>query len=140
MRNKVWLIIISLFLLLVAYVVYDKFDRAHRLKQNFGVAKGEIVEVSADLMNGHSADITYKVTIDGKKITRSKNIGFSTKAPLLMHQIFNRVPMDVVYEKGDPENCDLLLRRSDYKEYKLTPSRDVVYMLDALEAAYGIVE
>jgi hypothetical protein len=140
MRKKIWLIVIALFLSLGVYLVYDKFDRARRLKQSFGLVKGEIVDVRMDLMNGHSLDITYKVNVDGKEITRSKNIGFEKKGGLGIYNILNRRPIDVVYEKGDPENCDLLLRRSDYKEYKLIPSRQVVYMLDALEAACGIIE
>ena len=140
MRKKIWLIVIALFLSLVVYCVYDKFDSARRLKQNFGLLKGEIVDLRMDIMNGHSLDITYKVNIDGKEITRSKNFGFEKKGGLEIYNILYRRPIDVVYEKGDPENCDLLLHRSDYKEYKLIPSRQAVYMLDALEVACGVIE
>ena len=69
----------ALFLSVVVYCVYDKFDSARRLKQNFGLVKGGIVDVRMGLMNGHSLDITYKVNIDGKVITRNKNIGFEKK-------------------------------------------------------------
>lgn len=40
--------------------------------------------------------------------------------------------MEVVYERDNIENCDLLVSRKEYQEYKIMPPREVVPLLDAL--------
>ena len=48
--------------------------------------------------------------------------------------------MDVVYEKGDPENCEILLTRNSYMEYKMLPSKGVLQILKALEVTCGAIK
>ena len=48
--------------------------------------------------------------------------------------------MDVVYEKNDPENCEILLSRNSYKEYNILPPKDILPVLEALETACGAIE
>lgn len=58
MPKKVWFLLIALFMCLVAYVIYGELDRPRKRRQNFGLAKGVVLSVSIDIMNGYSADIT----------------------------------------------------------------------------------
>jgi hypothetical protein len=140
MRKKAWLLVFTLFISFVAYVIYFEFNLEKRRKQNFDLIKGEVVDLSFDVMNGHSIDLTYLMKVDGRNITRSKHVRCDKNPGLNVYEILKGRPLDVACEKGNPENCDLLLRRSDYEEYKLTPSREMVYMLDALEAACWNIE
>jgi hypothetical protein len=140
MRKKGWLIVLALFLLLVSYVIYGEFDRDRKRKHGFSLVKGEIVDLKMDGMNGHSFDITYKAQINGKEIIRSKNITCDKRLGLGILNILMRRKMDVVYEKNDPGNCELLLSRAAYKEYKLITPKEIVFVIDALEASCGVAE
>jgi len=42
--------------------------------------------------------------------------------------------IQVVYERDNIENCDLLVSRKEYQEYNIMPPREVVPLLDALVA------
>ncbi|MBO9204039.1 MULTISPECIES: hypothetical protein [Niastella] len=137
MRKKVWLFIAALFLGLTAYVIYLEWVGPFKRKQNFAVTKGNIVGVSPDIMNGsYSADINYKILVNGKEITRLTRITYEKSNVLFM--LFNK-NMDVVYEKDDPGNCELLLTRNSYREYNLLPAKDVLRVLEELEAACGAI-
>jgi hypothetical protein len=44
------------------------------------------------------------------------------------------INLDVVYEKGNPENCELLLTWSDYKTYNLKPTKEMINILETIAA------
>jgi hypothetical protein len=93
------------------------------------------VDVRSEMMDGsHAADITYVIQVNGKDITRTTRI--TCEKSNLLFTLMNK-QMDVVYEKNNPKNCELLLKRSSYREYKLLPSKDVLRILEALENTCG---
>lgn len=85
-------------------------------------------------MNGYSADITYKTTINNKQILRTKRVTSDRCSNMGIFLTLINQKMEVAYEKDDIENCDLLLSRKEYKEYRITPPREVVHLIDALVA------
>ena len=138
MRKKIWSIVLVLFLFLIVYVIYDEFDRPHRRKQNFSLVKADVVNVVVDVMNGsQGADITYKIKINGRDIVTTTKINHEKSCLLFI--LINK-QMDVVYEKDDPGNCEILLSRNSYKEYNLLPPKDILHVLEALETACGAIQ
>jgi hypothetical protein len=137
MPKKIWLIVLALFLGLIACVIFIEWANTHKRKQNFTLTKGNIVDVRSEIMDGsHAADITYMIQVDGKDIIRTTRITCEKSNILFM--LMNK-QMDVVYEKKNPENCELLLNRNSYREYKLFPSKDVLRSLEALEITCGAI-
>jgi hypothetical protein len=137
MRKKIWLIVLALFLGLIASVIYIEWANTHKRKQNLTLTKGNIVDVRSEIMDGsHAADITYMIKIDGKDIIRTTRITCEKSNILFM--LMNK-QMDVVYEKNNPENCELLLNRSSYREYKLLLSKDVLQVLEAMKVTCGAI-
>jgi hypothetical protein len=137
MRKKIWLIVLTIFVGLIAYVIYVEWANGHKRKQNFTVTKGNIVDVRSEMMDGsHSADVTFKIQVNGKEISRTTRI--TCEKSNIMFMLMNK-KMDVVYEKDDPENCELLLTRNSYREYKLLPSGDVLRVLEELEISCGAI-
>ena len=123
-----------LLLCLVAYVIYGELDRPRKRKQNFGLVKEVVVSVSMDIMNGYSADITYKTTINNKEISRTKRLTSDRCSNMRIFLTLMNQKMEVVYEKDDIENCDLLVSRKEYQEYKIMPPREFAPIIDALVA------
>jgi len=134
MPKKVWFLLLAVLLCLVAYVIYGELDRPRKRKQNFGLVKGVVVNVSMDIMNGYSADITYKTTINNKEISRTKRLTSDRCSDMRIFLTLMNQKMEVVYEKDDIENCDLLVSRKEYQEYKIMPPREVARIIDALVA------
>lgn len=118
MPKKVWFLLLALLLCLVAYVIYGELDRPRKRKQNFGLVKGIVVSVSMDIMNGYSANITYKTTINNKEISRTKRLTSDRCSDMRIFLTLMNQKMEVVYEKDDIENCDLLVSRKEYQEYR----------------------
>ena len=130
MRKKAWLFIIVLFLLMIGFVVYKDRNNENKRRQNWSLTKGLIVNTAQDAMNGSRlVKITYKIQVDGKEITRLSNL--KCESWLLLPVNIN---LDVVYEKGNPENCELLLTWSDYKMYNLKPSKEMINILETIAA------
>src|SRR3954464_14971064 len=75
MRKRIWLIVLALFFCSIAYVIYLDWTNADKRKQNFAIAKGKVLDVKSEIIEGsHAADITYKILVNGKHITRVKRI------------------------------------------------------------------
>jgi hypothetical protein len=87
-----------------------------------------------DIMNGYSADITYMATINNKEISRTKRLTSDRCSDMRIFLTLMNQKMEVVYEKDDIENCDLLVSRKEYQEYKIMPPREVAHIIDALVA------
>jgi hypothetical protein len=137
MRNKIWLFLVALFLLLGAYAIYKEWDSAKKLKNNWAITRGVIVQVGKEMMDGSTnMDVTFKIKINGKDITRITKI---TCAGSMGFFLYNK-NMDVVYEKENPENCQMLLSRKDYQEHNLLPAAEVLHVLEALEMACGPIK
>jgi hypothetical protein len=134
MRKKIRIIFFIIFLSLIACVIYVELDRPRKRKKNFGLVMGEVINVGWDVMNGYSADITYKAVINEKEIVRRKRVTSDVCKNMGFFLMMMNRKMQVVYEKNDIENCDLLLSRKEYREYKISPSHEVVPLLDALMA------
>lgn len=132
MGKKPRLAIFAVFLGLLGYLVFTEWDRPRQRKQHPEFTKAKIINESGTFMNGHSVDITFKMTVGGKEITRLKKIR------LKEGKVFNYFPglvgktVDAVYEIGNWENCDILLCRNDYQEYGLTLSPDVARQIQEL--------
>jgi Na+/H+ antiporter NhaC len=132
-RKKAWLPIIVVFLLMIAFVVYKDKRNENKRKQNRGMTKGIVVGITQDAMNGgHLVEITYKIQVEGKEITRMQKFQCGSWATLPIN-----ITLDVVYEKGNPENCELLLSTSAYKTYDLRPPKEILYLIDVLEGSCG---
>jgi hypothetical protein len=130
MRKKAWLFIIVLFLLMIALVVYKDHHNENKRRQNRSLTKGTVVNITQDAMNGSRlVVITYKIQVDGKDITRVSNVKCTEWLMLPVN-----INLDVVYEKGNPENCELLLTWSDYKTYNLKPSKEMFNVLETIAA------
>jgi hypothetical protein len=134
MPKKIWFLLLALLLCLVTYVIYGELDRPLKRKQNFGLVKGVVVSVSMDILNGYSADITYKTTINNKEISRTKRLTSDRCSDMRIFMTLMNQKMEVVYEMDDIENCDLLVSRKEYQEYKIMPPREVARIIDALVA------
>jgi hypothetical protein len=133
MRKKAWLILITLFLLMVAFVIYKDKNNENKRKQNWGMAKGVVVGITQDAMNGSRVvEVTYNIQVEGNDITRMQKFQCDSWATLPMN-----IKLDVVYEKGNPENCELLLSRSAYKTYNLLPPKEILTIIESLEATCG---
>lgn len=137
MPGKIRLLILTFFLCLIAYLIYDEIARPQKRKNKFGMAKCVITNVTFDVMTGHSAEISYKAQMNGKEIIRTKRVASDKCSNMAKFFILMNRSMDVVYEKNDPDNCELLLTRKEYKEYKLMPPRDILNIIDDLEIACG---
>jgi hypothetical protein len=132
MRKKIWFSVLALFLLLVAFTIYIEWNNTKKLKNNWAITKGVITHTVKEMMDGNTnMDVTFTIQIDGKDITRTTRITCAGSAGFFL---FNKT-MDVVYEKGNQENCQMLLSREDYRQYKLLPSKDVLHVLEELETA-----
>jgi hypothetical protein len=137
MRKKIWFFVLALFLLLVAFTIYKEWNSTKSLKSNWAITKGVITQASKEMMNGSTnLEVTFTIQIDGKDITRTTRITCAGSAGFFL---FNKT-MDVVYEKGNQENCQMLLSREDYQQCKLLPPKDVLHVLEVLEAACGKME
>jgi hypothetical protein len=137
MRKKILLLVLAIFLGLVACVIYMDRVNTDKRKQNFTLAKGRIVEVRSEMMDGsHAADITFLIQVNGKDITHTARITCEKSNILFM--LMDKA-MDVVYEKDNPENCELLLTRKSYSEYKLLASKDVLRVIESLEMTCGAI-
>lgn len=133
MRKKAWLFIIVLFLLMIAFVVYKDQHNESKRKQNWGLTKGTVVNITQDAMNGSRVvEITYKMQVDGKNITRVSKMKCTDWLILPLN-----MKLDVVYEKGNPENCELLLSWSAYNTYNLKPSNEIVNILLTIGSSCG---
>jgi hypothetical protein len=133
MRKKAWLFIIVLFLLMIAFVVYKDQHNENKRKQNWSLTKGTVVNITQDAMNGSRlVEITYKIQADGKDITSMSKVKCTEWLMLPVN-----ISLDVVYEKGNPENCELLLTRSAYKTYNLRPSKEMFNILETIIASCG---
>jgi preprotein translocase subunit YajC len=131
MRKKAWLFIIVLFLLMIAFVVYKDQHNESKRKQNWSLTKGTVVNITQDAMNGSRVvEITYKIQVDGKDITGVSKVKCGSWVMLPVN-----IKMDVVYEKDNPENCELLLSRSAYKTYNLQPPKEILSIIEILEAS-----
>jgi hypothetical protein len=130
MRKKSWLFILVLFLLMIAFVVYKDQHNENKRKQNWSMTKGVIMNITQDAMNGSRlVEITYKIQVDGKDITSVSKVKCTEWLMLPVN-----INLDVVYEIGNPENCELLLTWSDYKTYNLKPSKEVINILETVAA------
>jgi hypothetical protein len=133
-RKKIWLLVVVLFLALVAFTFYKELNSADKLKKSRAITKGVIVQAGKEMMNGSTnMDVTFIIQIDGKDFTRTTRITCPGSAGFFL---YNKT-MDVVYEKGNPENCQMLLSRKDYHQYNLLPPKDILHVLEELEAACG---
>jgi hypothetical protein len=133
MRKKAWFLIIALFLLMVAFVIYKDRDSENKRKQNWSMVKGVVVNVTQDAMNGgRLVEVTYKIQVDEQDIVRVMKFECNGWAILPVN-----IKLDVVYEKGNPENCELLLSRSAYKTYNLLPPKEMLPLIESLEASCG---
>lgn len=133
MRKKAWLFILVLFLLMIAFVVYKDHHNESKRKQNWSLTKGTVVNITQDAMNGSRlVEITYKIQVDGKDITSVSKVKCTEWLLLPVN-----INLDVVYEKGNPENSDLLLTRSAYKTYDLKPSNEMFNILETIIGACG---
>jgi hypothetical protein len=128
MSKKTGLFFVVILLLMIAFVVYKDQDNEKKRKQNWSLTKGVIVNITQDAMNGSRlVEITYKIQVDGKDITRVSKVKC---AEWLMIPV--NINLDVVYEKGNPENCELLLTWSDYKTYNLKPAKEMINILETI--------
>lgn len=133
MRKKAWLFFIVLILLMIAFVVYKDQHNENKRKQNWSLTKGTVVNITQDAMNGSRVvEITYKIQVDGKDITRVSKVKCADWVILPLN-----IKLDVVYEKGNPENCELLLSWSDYKTYNLKPSKEIITILETIAFSCG---
>lgn len=132
-RKKAWLPVIVTFLLMIAFVIYKDKHNENKRKQNRGMTKGVVVGITQDAMNGgRLVEVTYKIQVEGKEIIHMQKFQCDSWATLPVN-----IKVDVVYEKGNPENCELLLSRSAYKTYNLRPPKEILYLIEALEASCG---
>jgi preprotein translocase subunit YajC len=133
MRKKAWLFIIVLFLLMIAFVVYKDQHNENKRKQNWSMTKGVVVNITQDAMNGSRVvEITYKIQVDGKDIIRVSKVTCNRWVMLPVN-----IKLDVVYEKGNPENCELLLSRIAYKTYNIQPPKEILTIIETIEASCG---
>lgn len=133
MRKKAWLFILVLFLLMIAFVVYKDHHNESKRKQNWSLTKGTVVNITQDAMNGSRlVTITYKIQVDGKDITSVSKVKCTEWLLLPVN-----INLDVVYEKDNPENSELLLTRSAYKTYDLKPSNEMFNILESIIASCG---
>lgn len=133
MRKKAWLFIVVLFLLMIAFVVYKDQQNESKRKQNWSLTKGTVVNITQDAMNGSRlVEITYKIQVDGKDITSVSKVKCTEWLLLPVN-----INLDVVYEKDNPENSELLLTRSAYKTYDLKPSNEMFNILETIIGACG---
>jgi hypothetical protein len=133
MRKKAWLFFIVLILLMIAFVVYKDQHNENKRKQNWSLTKGVIVNITQDAMNGSRVvEITYKIQVDGKDITRVLKVKCTEWLMLPVN-----INLDVVYEKGNPENCELLLSRAAYETYNLEPPREMLIIMQSIGLSCG---
>lgn len=133
MRKKAWLFFIVLLLFMIAFVVYKDQHNENKRKQNRSLTKGTVVNITQDAMNGSRVvEITYKIQVDGKDITRVSKMKCADWVILPLN-----MKLDVVYEKDNPENCELLLSWSAYNTYNLKPSNEIVNVLLTIGSSCG---
>jgi hypothetical protein len=133
MRKKAWLLIVVLFLLMIAFVVYNDRNNENKRRENYEMTKGLVVGITQDAMNGSRLiQITYTIQVDGKEFKRMEKLTCGGWAALPLN-----IKLDVVYEKGNPENCELLLSRNAYNTYNLRPSKEILFLIESLEASCG---
>ena len=133
MRKKTWLFFIILILFMIAFVVYEDQHNENKRKQNRSMTKGTVVNITQDAMNGSRVvEITYKIQVDGKDITRVSKMKCADWVILPLN-----MKLDVVYEKGNPENCELLLSWSAYNTYNLKPSNEIANVLLTIGSSCG---
>jgi len=133
MRKKTWLFFIVLLLLMIAFVVYKDQHNESKRKQNWSLTKGVIVNITQDAMNGSRVvEITYKIQVGGKDITRVLKVKCDNWLMIPVNTKF-----DVVYEKGNPENSELLLSRASYETYNLEPPREMLIIMQSIGLSCG---
>jgi hypothetical protein len=81
---------------------------------------------------GRLVEVTYKIEVAGKDIVRMMKFECNGWAMFPVN-----IKLDVVYEKGNPENCELLLSRSAYKTYSLIPPKEILTIIESIEASCG---
>lgn len=133
MRKKAWLFILVLFLFMIGFVIYKDHHNENKRKQNWSLTKGVIVNITQDAMNGSRVvEITYKIQVDGKDITRVLKVKCDSWVMIPVNTKF-----DVVYEKDNPENSELLLSRAAYETYNLEPPREMLIIMQSIGLSCG---
>lgn len=116
MKNKSMLWFLMFVSLIIGGTIIDN-RRVNELEKNFVVTSGWVTGKSTS-KSGHST-IDYFFKIDDKKI-RGSSIGGSTWCQWNAKDMSNFIKglqMPIVYEKGKPENNQILIFKKEYAKF-----------------------
>lgn len=126
-------IYIALFFVTILIIALWGIQQEEKIQDNFVISKGRIYEMGKSYKSGNR--IFFKFRFEVNATVYSGNMGIPcdrSKKSFLKDMMVNR-EMPVVYENGNPGNCEMLLIKSDFDKYKVKISKEYVNIVDSIE-------
>lgn len=123
-----------LFLLVVLFGIYKGCDEVSSLHHNFQVGTGEIIDIETFHNSGGEIFVKFITRVGNNDITSKTGIHCDNSHKPAFKKYLIGKKLEIVYEKTDPDNCEMLLTREGYETYKLVPSTASTIILDSINS------
>jgi hypothetical protein len=123
-----------LILLMVLFIFYKGHKEISRLHHNFQVGTGEIIDIETFYNSGGQIFVIFITRVGKDDITSKTSIFCEKKNKPAFKKYLIGKKLEIVYEKTDPDNCEMLLTREGYETYKLVPSKASAIILDSINS------
>lgn len=122
-------LIIAVPLVFVSRAIYQK----RLLRNNFAISNGRIYELGKSYKSGNRIFFKFTFDVNTRSFEGNTSIPCDRKnKSLFLTMLVNR-QMPVVYEKGNPNNCEMLFLKSSFRKYKIEVPVDIRTTVDSIE-------
>lgn len=132
MKNKT-VIGVALFIAVLLVFVLIALYQKRQLKNNFPIATGRIYELGNSYKSGSRIFFKFTFEVNNRSFKGNTSIHCDRKNKSLFSTMLVNGQMPVVYEKDNPDNCEMLFLKSSFKKYKTEIPNDIITTVDSIE-------
>ena len=120
------------FLLFIALPIPFLFYKKQKLQHSFTVTTAFITDGRHLRKSGNQIFFKYEFKVGVGRYSGSTGISCDRNNRSDLVYLLVKRHLNVVYQKGDPDNCELLYDRNQYKKYGIIPPQEFVWLLDSV--------
>jgi hypothetical protein len=119
-------------MLLIVIILFNVWLQENKLRENFKIVKGEVIKIETFRSSGKTIFLKFEFDNNNQKIISKASLPCEKNNKSSLERLLIGKNMDVVYEKTDASNCEMLLQESSYKKYNLAMPDELASLIDSI--------
>ena len=120
--------------LLIAFIFIVGTIKKNSLKKNFELTNGEVYELGQSRNSGNTIFLKFRFFNNCDLVYGNTGIPCDRVNSPAIRNILLGKKAQILYDKEDINNCKILIRKSDYEEYKLPISKDYLPLINLVDS------